>query len=399
MKDGALALHGGVPTRDKFLPYARQSISEADIAAVARVLRSDFLTTGPEVSGLESKLCEITGAKYAAAVSNGTAALHLACMALGIGEGDEVIVSSITFAASSNCVLYCGGTPMFADISTDTWNLDPRSVERLITSRTKAVVAVDFTGRPAVTDELSALCKKRGIALIEDAAHSLGSSYRGRSVGQLADITTLSFHPVKTVTAGEGGAVLCGDRELHERVLLLRGHGITRDGEKLYNKENGDWYYEQQLLGYNYRISDFQCALCASQLDRLGLFADKRRELTRFYDAEFSGSELLSLPAEDEDCDTVRHLYPICLQTAKLRADRREIYAALKAENIGVNVHYIPVYLMPFYRSLGYERGLCPNAEALHNGLITLPLFYDMSIQDARDVVTAVKKILNFYAI
>lgn len=392
-----LALHGGEPVRKTWLSYGRQHIDEDDIQAVTKVLRSDFLTCGPKVPELESKLREITGAPFCTTVSNGTAALHTACLAAGIAPGDEVITTPITFAASANAVLYCGGTPVFADINPRTYTIDPKSIEERITPRTKAVIAVDFTGQACDYTAIRSICERHKLYLIEDAAHSIGTSYRGTPAGSIADLTTFSFHPVKTITAGEGGAVTARDAELAQRVLLFARHGITRDTALLEDKGNSNWYYEQQMLGYNYRLTDVQCALALSQLEKLERFSARRKELVRVYDEAFR--ELLEgiVQEENEGSDTVRHLYVLRLDLTRLRCDRREFYDALQAENIGVNVHYIPVYYFPYYQKLGYRKGLCPHAEAYYESCLTLPLFYGMTDQDQQDVIEAVKKAAAYY--
>ena len=392
-----IALHGGEPVRKTRLSYGHQHIDEDDIRAVTEVLRSDFLTCGPKLPELEARLCGLTGAPHCVTVSNGTAALHVACLAAGIGPGDEVITTPITFAASANAVLYCGGTPVFADIDPRTYTLFPQSVEERITPRTKAVIAVDFTGQSCDYDALRVICQKHHLLLIEDAAHSLGTVYRGTPVGSLADLTTFSFHPVKTVTAGEGGAVMCRSPELAQRALLYARHGITRDPALLQEEGNSNWYYEEQLLGYNYRLTDLQCALALSQLEKLDRFAARRKELVRAYQEAFRELPEAVLQEENEGSDSVRHLYILCLRLEGLRCGRREFYDALQAENIGVNVHYIPVYYFPYYRSLGYRKGLCPNAEAYYETCLTLPLFYGMTEADQRDVIEAVQKVAAYY--
>lgn len=392
-----LALHGGEPVRKTRLTYGHQYIDEDDIRAVTETLKSDFLTCGPKTSELEQALCAVTGAAHCTTVSNGTAALHTVCLAAGIAPGDEVITTPITFAASANAVLYCGGTPVFADIDPKTYEIDPKSVEERITDKTKAVIAVDFTGAPCNYDALCAICWKHHLLLIEDAAHSIGTRYRGTPVGSVADLTTFSFHPVKTITAGEGGAVASQDEELARRVQLFARHGITRDRNLLWEQGNSSWYYEQQLLGYNYRMTDIQCALALSQLEKLERFSARRKELVRRYDEIFRKMPEVFVQEENQGSDTVRHLYVLRLNLDRLRCGRREFYDALQAENIGVNVHYIPVYYFPYYRKLGYQKGLCPNAEAYYESCVTLPLFYGMTDQDQEDVVEAVRKVTNYY--
>ena len=283
-----LAIDGGTPVRETKLFYGHQYIDEADIRAVTEVLKSDFLTCGPKIGELEEKLCRLTGAKYAVVCSNGTAALHIACQAAGIGEGDELITTPITFAASANCALYCGAKPVFADINEETYNIDPTSVKEKMTERTKAVVAVDFTGQAVELDELLALCHERGAVLIEDGAHSIGTTYKGRAVGSVADMTTFSFHPVKTVTGGEGGAVLTNSEAYYKKLLLYRAHGITRDPAQLKRESDGPWYYEQIALGMNYRMTDMQAALIISQLDKIERFSRRRKEIVEMYNEAFS---------------------------------------------------------------------------------------------------------------
>ena len=392
-----LALHGGEPVRKTRLSYGHQYIDEADIEAVTAVLKSDFLTCGPKVTELEQKLCGLTGAAYCTTVSNGTAALHVACLAAGIGPGDEVITTPVTFAASANAILYCGGTPVFADIDPRTYTISPQSIEERITPKTKAVIAVDFTGQACDYDAILAVCRRHGLLLIEDAAHSIGTSYRGTPVGSIADLTTFSFHPVKTITAGEGGAVMAKDAELAQKVFLFARHGITRDTALLQEQGNSGWYYEQQMLGYNYRLTDIQCALALSQLEKLDRFSTRRKELVRRYDEVFRKMPEVFVQEENEGSDTVRHLYILRLNLDRLRCGRKEFYDALQAENIGVNVHYIPVYYFPYYQELGYRRGLCPHAEAYYESCVTLPLFYGMTDQDQRDVIAAVEKTADYY--
>jgi len=392
-----LSLYGGTQVRETWLGYGHQYIDESDIQAVVEVLKSDYLTCGPKVEELEKRLCALTGAAYCTAVSNGTAALHVACLAAGIKPGDEVITTPITFAATANAILYCGGTPVFADIDPDTYEIDPESVEKCITAKTKAVLAVDFTGAPCDYDALRSICRKHHLLLLEDAAHSIGTSYRGASVGSIADLTTFSFHPVKTITAGEGGAVMTQNPELAQRVLMFARHGITRDPNLLQERGNSNWYYEQQMLGYNYRLTDIQCALALSQLEKLDRFAARRKELVQRYDEALGELPEVRIQKEYEGADTVRHLYILRLNFARLTCGRQEFYDAMQAENIGVNVHYIPVYWFPYYQSLGYQKNLCPNAEAYYESSLTLPLYYAMTGQDQEDVIRAVKKLLEYY--
>lgn len=392
-----LAILGGTPVREKPIFYSHQYIDEADIASVVDVLKSDFLTCGPEIEKLEKKLCRLTGAKYAVVVSNGTAALHAACFAAGISEGDEVITTPITFAASANCALYCGARPVFADIDYGTYNISPEEIEKKYTEKTKAVIAVDYTGQAAALREIKSFCAEKNTVLIEDAAHSIGTKYNGVPVGKLADMTTFSFHPVKNVTGGEGGAVLTDNEEYYQRLLRFRAHGITRDPALMDIPSEGRWYYQQIDLGYNYRMTDFQAALIGSQLDKLELFKQRKKEIAALYDSEFSKIPEITLQREIPASDTARHLYIVQLNLEKLNGTRREIFDALYAENVCCNVHYIPVYTFPYYQKLGYSKGLCPNAEKLYERIISIPLYYSMTDRDAQSVIEAVKKVIDYY--
>lgn len=392
------AIEGGSPVRDTKIFYGHQYIDDADIQAVVEVLKSDYLTCGPKIGELEKKLCELTGAAYAVACSNGTAALHIAAMAAGVGAGDEVITTPITFAASANCAWYCGAKPVFADIDPETYNIDPAKAEAAITPRTKAIVAVDYTGQSAALDPLRNICREHGIVLIEDGAHVIGTKYKGQRNGSIADMTTFSFHPVKTVTGGEGGAVLTNDEGLYRKLLLYRAHGITRDRSLMEHEPDGSWYYEMIDIGYNYRMTDIQAALVISQLDKLEMFRRRRKEIVRRYDEAFAGVPQIVLQKEIPESDTTRHLYILRLAPEKLRIDRRQFFDALAAENVCCNVHYIPVYYFPYYEKRGYQRGICPNAEKLYEEMISLPLYYAMTDEDVESVIRAVKKIAAFYA-
>lgn len=392
-----LAIFGGTPIRENPIYYGRQYIDQDDVDAVVATLMSNLITCGPKVEALEHKLCEITGAKYAVVVSNGTAALHLAAMAAGIGEGDEVIVSSITFAASSNCVLYCGGKPVFADIKSDTYNIDPESIKKLITPKTKAVVAVDFTGQAAELNEIRKICQDNNLILIEDAAHSLGTIYDGQPVGSIADMTTFSFHPVKTVTGGEGGAITTNDEELFRKLRLLRTHGITRNASEMAHPTDDPWYQEQICLGYNYRMTDFQAALIISQLNKLPAFSKRRKEIVKKYDEAFCKMPEIKVQREIPESDTTRHLYILRLDLDRLSCTRREFFDALNAENTVPQVHYLPVYWHSYYEKLGYKKGLCPNAESYYEESMSIPLYYSLTDEDVEDVIAAVKKVVAYY--
>ena len=382
---------GGAPGRLAPLPYGRQSIDEADVQAVVRALRSERVTTGPLVDEFERRLAERVGAAHAVAVSSGTAALHAAMFAAGVGPGDEVIVPPLTFAATANAVCYLGATPVFADVRRDTLNLDPAAAEAVVTPRTRAIVTVDFAGQPSELEPLRALAASRGLTLIEDAAHALGAHYRGRRVGVHADLVTLSFHPVKHITTGEGGVVLTEDAGLAARMRRFRNHGIDTDADT--RATRGDWYYEMLDLGFNYRLTDIQCALGLSQLDKLDGFLARRRALAARYIAALAGVPGVRLPAVAPDVRHAWHLFPVLLDLERLAVDRRAVFVALRAEGIGVNVHYIPVYWHPYYARRGYRRGLCPVAEWAYERLLTLPLFPAMDDRDVDDVVRAVVKV------
>lgn len=393
-----LALFGGKSQRDEYLHYGRQWIFEEDTKAVNDVLVSPLITTGPKAAEFERDLCKLTGAKHAVVICNGTAALHASCAAIGLKEGDEVITTPITFAASANCVLYMGATPVFADINEQTWNIDPKKIEEKITSKTKAVIAVDYTGQAAQADEIKEICKKHGLYFIEDAAHAIGTKYKGKHIGCTADLTTFSFHPVKTITCGEGGAIVTDDDALYEKMVLFRSHGITRNAKYMKNGEIPyAGYNEQILLGYNYRMTDFQAALGISQLKKLEFFSRKRSEIVAKYNKAFADIPQITLQKTIADSDTTNHLYVIRLNLDMLKSDRNQIFKALIAENIGLQVHYVPVYYHEYYQKLGYKKGICPIAEKLYEEIMTLPLFPKMTDNDVEDVIQAIYKVIEYY--
>lgn len=379
-----------------YIPYGKQWIEEDDIQAVIEVLKSDYLTTGPKIKEFEEMIAGCVNAEYSVAVSNGTAALHAACFAAGVGEGDEIITSPITFAASANCALYLGAKPVFADIDPATYNINPNDIIKKITDRTKAIIPVHFTGQPCDMDEILNIAREYNLVVIEDGAHALGAEYKGKKVGSIGDMTTFSFHPVKHITTGEGGAITTNNRELYEKLAMFRTHGITRDSGKLIKNE-GAWYYEQHFLGYNYRLTDIQAAMGISQLKKLGKFLEKRRELVAKYNEAFKGIECIITPAQSEFAQSAWHLYIIKLDLMKFGINRKEIFDQLRKRNIGVNVHYIPVYYHPYYQKLGYQKGLCPNAEKLYEAIITLPLFPSMDDKDIQYVIKVVSETLDKY--
>jgi perosamine synthetase len=378
------------------IPYGRQSIDEDDIEAVIEVLRSDWLTTGPKVAEFEELFAQYVNAKYAVAVSSGTAALHAAMYAVGIRPGDEVIVPPITFAATANCVVFQGGTPVFADVEPDTLLLDPVQIESKITKHTKAIIAMDYAGHPCDYDVLGAIAQRNRLTLIADACHALGGSYKGRPVGSLACLSVFSFHPVKHITTGEGGMITTNDPELARRMRGFRNHGITSDQRQ--REQQRSWFYEMVDLGYNYRLSDLQSALGISQLRKLNVWVTRRQQIARRYDASFAKLPPVNPLAVRDNVSHAYHLYVIRLDTTKLRTTRSEVFFALRAVGIGVNVHYIPVHLHPFYRErFGTAPGSCPVAEAAYERLITLPIFPRMCEDDVEDVITAVSKVLKAY--
>lgn len=393
-----LAINGGIPVRETKIYYGKQWIDENDIYAVDEVLRSDYVTCGPKTQELERSLEQYTGARHAVAVSNGTAALHCACMATGIGAGDEVITTPLTFAASANCALYCGAKPVFADVEEDTYNIDPKSIEDKITDKTKAVVAVDFTGQAVKHREIREICDRHHLIFIEDAAHAIATTYNGVQVGNLADITTFSFHPVKTITGGEGGAVLTNSDELYQKIQLVHTHGITHDPVLMEEPvHEGPWYYEQIMLGYNYRITDIQAALIVSQMKKLDQFKARRKKIVKMYDEAFAQIPEIIVQKEIAESDTCRHLYIIRLDTEKLSCTRREFFDAMSAENVQCQIHYVPVYWFPYYQKLGYKKGLCPVAEEVYKGIMSIPLYPKMTDQDVSDVIHAVTKVVENY--
>ena len=391
----ALAIDGGPPVRKHLLPYGHQVIEEDDIAAVAATLRGDWLTTGPTVAAFEARFAAAVGARHAVAVANGTAALHAAAFVLGLGPGDEVVVPALTFAATANAVRYVGGTPIFADVSPDTLNVDPAGVEAVITPRTKAVFTVDLTGLPVDYDAFGELTARRNLAHVSDAAHALGARWNQQPVGALARLTTFSLHPVKHITSGEGGVVTTGDPGLASRLRAFRNHGFSTDHHE--RSASGLWSSEMRELGFNYRLTDFQCALALSQLAKLPRWLERRREIARRYGLRLGDLPELQLPMVPPRTDPAWHLYLVRLELDRLRVGRREIFAALRAEGIGVSVHYLPVPWHPYYQSLGYGRGRWPVAEAEYERLLSLPMWAGMTDADVEDTINAVGKVIAAY--
>ncbi|MDR9392440.1 MAG: UDP-4-amino-4,6-dideoxy-N-acetyl-beta-L-altrosamine transaminase [Trueperaceae bacterium] len=378
-----------------FLPYGRQWVDDDDIQAVVDVLRSDFLTTGPAVERFEDALAHATGARCAVAVNSGTSALHAMYFGAGIGPEDEIVTSPLTFAATANAALYLGATVRFVDVEPDTGNLNSDLVKAAITDRTKAIVAVDFAGHPADYDSLRTIADRHGITLLADAAHSLGATYEGRPVGTLADASELSFHPVKPVTTAEGGAVVTNDGEVARHAARFRTHGITKNEAELDDPDEGPWWYEQHDLGFNYRLTDVQAALGTSQLVKLERFIGRRREIAAMYDATLQDIDAIELPGRRENVEPGWHLYVIRTRDPDLR---RPLFERLRAQGIGVQVHYLPVHWHPHYQRLGYQRGLCPVAEDYYRRAISLPIFpamMDTDVQRVADTVHSTVKELT----
>ncbi len=376
------------------LPYGRQWVQDDDIDGVVEVLRSDWLTTGPKVEEFEGAFAECAGTGEAVAVSSGTAALHAAMHALGISAGDEVIVPSMTFAATANCVVFQGGTPVFADVDQDALLIDPVKVEAKITPRTKAIIAVDYCGQPCDYDALRSIGDRHQLALVADACHALGGRYRGRPVGSLADLSTFSFHPTKNITSGEGGMITTNDSNAARRMRSFRNHGLTKDSHE--RAQAGSWLYEMVDLGYNYRLTDLQCALGMSQLRKLPTWVSRRREIAKRYNSAFGDMSSIHPLRVRGDVSHPFHLYVIQLDLIQLHTTREKVFTALRDLGIGVNVHYIPVHLHPFYQKrFGTGPGLCPVAESAYERILSLPIFPRMTDREVEVVIAAVGQLLG----
>ncbi|WP_019153812.1 UDP-4-amino-4,6-dideoxy-N-acetyl-beta-L-altrosamine transaminase [Robertmurraya massiliosenegalensis] len=378
--------------REQFLSYGSQWIDEEDIEAVIEILKSPFLTQGPKIEQFESAVADYVGAKFAVAFTNGTAALHGACHVAGIGQEDEVITTPITFAATSNAVLYCKGTPVFADIDPRTYNIDPHEIRKKITANTKAIMPVDFSGQPADLDEIMSIAEEYNLIVIEDGAHSLGAYYKGEKVGAQAHMTMFSFHPVKPITTAEGGIITTNSRDFYEKLKQFRSHGIEKTP---YSIAQGDWYYEMTDLGYNYRMTDMQAALGLSQLMKLDDFLHKRRKIVQKYNEALFEIPGLILPMQLAETESGWHLYMIQLDHKIIRKPRKQIFEEMRALNIGVHVHYIPVYWHPYYQKMGYKKGACPIAENFYQQALTLPMFPKMTDRDVQDVIEALKNVIS----
>ena len=372
----------------EMIPYGKQTIEQDDIQAVVDVLKSDFLTTGPQIAEFEQTVADYVGAKYAVAISNGTSALHAACFAAGIRPGDEVITTPLTFAASANCVLYCGGTPVFADVDPKTYNIDPEDIRRKITDRTKAIIAVHLAGQPCDMDAIHSIAREHGLIVIEDGAHALGSVYKGKKVGSLSDMTTFSFHPVKPITTGEGGMIATDNEDFYKKMVLFRSHGITRD-DSIMTRNDGPWFYQQFDLGYNYRITDIQCALGCSQMKKLDRFLARRKEIVARYNEAFADCDNIITPYQLSDTESGWHLYIVQVKNC----DRRQVFENMREKGIGVNVHYIPVYMHPYYQEHGYENVHCANAEEIYSHIISLPLYPGLTSEQQDYVIDTLKSL------
>ncbi|RJR30238.1 UDP-4-amino-4,6-dideoxy-N-acetyl-beta-L-altrosamine transaminase [Candidatus Microgenomates bacterium] len=383
----------------KLIPYGRQTIDAQDIRAVVKVLKSDFLTQGPTIERFEKAVASYCGVKYAVAFSSGTAALHGACFAAGITQGDEVITTPMTFAASANCVFYCGGTPIFADIRKDLPLIDVGEIAKKITRHTKVLIPVDYSGIPADYDEINVLARKYELIVIADSAHSLGATYKGKKVGTLADMTMFSFHPVKVITTGEGGMIVTNNKLFYEKMLMFRTHGITKNRDYLKNKNPGSWYYEMQELGFNYRLTDIQAALGTSQLIKIEQFIRKRKHIADYYSRAFANLKQISMVNVTSDRESAWHLFPIYLKLTQLKKRKIEIVKAFHQVHIRVQVHYIPVHIHPFYRKHLRSQVVKPNrAEDYYQGEISLPIYPKLAKKEAEYVVKQTYKIIRRFS-
>ncbi len=391
------AIEGGKPIREDFLPYGIQWIDDEEINEVVDSLRSNWITTGPKMTLFEEKFKKFRGSKYAVAVNSGTAALHISTSSINIQPGDEVITTPLTFVATSNCIVYRGGTPVLADIKKDTYNIDPNEIKKKITPKTKAIIPVHFMGQPCDMDEICEIAEENNLFLIEDAAHAIDAEYKGKKIGNIGDLTTFSFHPVKNITTAEGGMVSTNDDELYEKLQMFRTHGITKDAINRFGREGG-YFYDMKFLGFRYNMSELHAALGIHQLNKLESFQKRRREIVKIYNRELENFKEITIPYVKRDIKHSRHLYVIELNIEKLKVDRDFIFKALRAENLGVNVHYIPVHYHTFYqKKFGFKKGMLPTVEWLFPRLLTIPLFPKMSDEDVYDVINGLEKVFEYY--
>lgn len=374
------------------IPYGKHYIDQEDINAVVKALKADYIATGPGIEEFESAFASYTGAKYAVAVSSGTAALHACIHAIGIHVGDEVITTPMTFVATASSIMLSGGTPVFADIKEDTYNIDPDDIERKITANTRAIMPVHFTGQPCEMKRIYEIAQKYHLKVIEDAAHAHGADYYGSKIGacKYSDLTAFSFHPVKLMTTCEGGIVTTNDEELYRKMKLFRAYYSTKDPASLKDREDGPWHYEIQGLGYNYRLSDVMCALGMSQLHKLDRFVSKRREIAWKYVAALKEFDGLVLPEQKEGCNSSWHLFTIQVEKGR----RRELYMKMREKDIGVDVHYLPVYRHPYFQENGYQNVCCPKAESLYDRILSIPIYYGLLDKQQDYVIETIKSIL-----
>ena len=391
------AIEGGQPTREQFLPYGSQWIDKEEIEEVVDSLRSSWITTGPKMRFFEDKFKNYIGSKFAVAVNSGTAALHVSTSSIDIKPGDEVITTPLTFVASSNSVIYRGGTPIFADIKKDTYNIDPNEIIKKITPKTRAIIPVHFSGQPCDMDEILEIANENDLFVIEDAAHAVDAEYKNRKIGNIGDLTAFSFHPVKNMTTAEGGMITTNNDELYNKLLMFRTHGISKDAGKRFGKA-GDFNYDMKYLGYRYNLSELHASLGIHQLKKLKTFQKRRREIIRLYYRELKDLKEVILPYVKNDIKHSWHLFIIQLKLEKLRVNRDHIFRALREENIGVNVHYIPVHYHSYYqKKFGLKKGILPNVEWLYPRLLTIPLFPKMDDKDIYDVINALEKVVKYY--
>lgn len=373
-----------------FIPYGKHYIDQDDINAVTQALQENYVATGPGIDRFEEAFAKYVGSKYAVAVSSGTAALHACCHAIGISSGDEVITTPISFVATANSVLYCNGTPIFADIDEKTYNISPNEIEKKITSKTKAIIPVHFTGQPCEMDKIQEIAKRHNLYVIEDAAHAIGAEYKGKRIGTISDMTIFSFHPVKHMTTCEGGMVTTDNYELYQKLKSFRAYCLTKNPELLVDKKDGPWHYEVQGLGYNYRISDVMCALGMSQLNKIDKFIKRRKEIAETYNKQLKDVEEIVIPYQAEGCNNSWHLYTIQIKNGR----RKEVYERLKEAGIGTDVHYLPIYKHPYYQNIGYQDVYCKNAEELYDNILSIPIYYALSDEQQEYVVAKIKSIL-----
>ncbi|MDP3935330.1 MAG: UDP-4-amino-4,6-dideoxy-N-acetyl-beta-L-altrosamine transaminase [Candidatus Giovannonibacteria bacterium] len=372
------------------IPYSRQTIDEDDVAAVVKVLKSDWLTQGPTIAEFEKALAEYSGARFAVAAPNGTAALYLAYKAAGLKDGDEIITTPNTFVATSNMALICGTRPVFCDIRPDTYNIDENKIEKLITPKTKAIVPVHFAGHPCEMDKIIEIAKKHNLLVIEDACHAIGAEYKNKKIGGIGDLTIFSFHPVKPITTGEGGAILTNNEAYYQTMLRLRTHGIAKDPQK--TETIGKWHYEMLDLAFNHRVTDIQCALGLSQLKKLDKFQKARERVANYYFEKLKNLKGVVLPTKLAEIKHSWHLFPINLKDA---SKRKEVFDYLQANGIGAQVHYIPAHWQPYYQAMGYPKNLCPNAAAYYNAAISLPIFPSLTTEDQDKVIDLLTRALG----